>query len=135
MPDQQFPIGRRISVPGDFAEPVVLGSVRPPGDGFACRVRLSDGTADEAILSRDEAAALFGQQAAAPTSVKPADAEGIRLLLESSRIRRFCKYDRHFAVGDKRSVRLCETQPRNVLPCGHLSNQVPSRVSRSSFFE
>jgi hypothetical protein len=28
-----------------------------------CRVRLSDGTPDEAILSRDEAAAVFGRQA------------------------------------------------------------------------
>jgi hypothetical protein len=58
MPDQPFPIGRRIELPGHFAGPVVLESVRPLGDGFECRVRLSDGTPDEAILSRDEAAAV-----------------------------------------------------------------------------
>jgi SNF2 family DNA or RNA helicase len=98
MPDQEFPIGRRIDVPGHFAEPVVLESVRPLGDGFECRVRLSDGTPDEAILSRDEAAAVFGQQAEAPTSIKPADAESIRLLVESARIRLAYTHDRHFAV-------------------------------------
>ena len=98
MPDQQFPIGRRIELPGHFAQLVVLESVRPLGDGFECRVRLADGTPDEAILSRDEAAAVFGQQAEAPTSVKPADAESIRLLVESSRIRLAYTHDRHFAV-------------------------------------
>jgi hypothetical protein len=45
MPEQQFPLGRRILLPGHFAEQVVLESVRPLGDGFECRVRLSDGTA------------------------------------------------------------------------------------------
>jgi hypothetical protein len=75
MPEQPFPIGRRIHLPGHFAEPVVLESVRPLDDGFECRVRVPDGTPDEAALSRDEAATFFGQQAEAPTSVKPVDAE------------------------------------------------------------
>src|SRR5947208_8346657 len=98
MPEQPFPIGRRIELPGHFAEPVVLESVRPLGDGFECRVRLSDGTPDEAILSRNEADTVFGQQAAAPTSIKPVDAESIRLLVESARIRLAYTHDRHFAV-------------------------------------
>src|ERR1700693_40068 len=98
MPEQQFPIGRRIDLPGHFAGPVVLESVRLLGDGFECRVRLSDGTPDEAILSRDEAATVFGQQGDDPTSVKPADAESIRLLVESARIRLAYTHDRHFAV-------------------------------------
>jgi hypothetical protein len=98
MPDQQFPIGRRIELPDHSAQPLVLESVRPLGDGFECRVRLADGTPDEAILSRDEAAAVFGQQAEAPTSVKPADADSIRLLVESARIRLAYTHDRHFAV-------------------------------------
>ena len=34
MPDQPFPIGRRISLLEYFAEPVVLESVRALGDGF-----------------------------------------------------------------------------------------------------
>jgi superfamily II DNA or RNA helicase len=98
MPEQRFPIGCRIEVPGHFAAPVVLESVRPLGEGFECRVRLSDGTPDEAILSREEAAAVFGQQPEAPTSVKPVDAEGVRLLVESARIRLAYTHDRHFAV-------------------------------------
>lgn len=98
MSDQQFPIGRRIDLPGHFAEPVVLESVRALGDGFECRVRLSSGTPDEAILSREEAATIFGQQAKAPTSIKPVDAESLRLLVESARIRLAYTHDRHFAV-------------------------------------
>jgi superfamily II DNA or RNA helicase len=98
MPEQQFPIGRRIDLPGHFAEPVVLESVRSLGDGFECRIRLSDGTPDEAILSREEAATVFGRQAEAPTSIKPVDAESIRLLVESARIRLAYAHDRHFAV-------------------------------------
>ncbi len=98
MPEQPFPIGRRVDLPGHFAEPVVLESVRPLGEGFECRVRLSNGTPDEAILSREEAAAIFGQQSEAPTSIKPADPESLRLLVESARIRLAYAHDRHFAV-------------------------------------
>lgn len=98
MPAQQFPIGRRIDLPGHFAEPVVLESVRVLGDGFECRVRLSNGMPDEAILSPNEAATIFGRQAEAPTSLKPVDAESLRLLVESSRIRLAYTHDRHFAV-------------------------------------
>ena len=98
MAEPQFSIGRRIDLPGHFAGPVVLESVRPMGEGFECRVRLSDGTPDEAILSRDEAAAIFGQQAELPDWVKPVDAEGLRLIVESSRIRLAYTHDRHFAV-------------------------------------
>jgi superfamily II DNA or RNA helicase len=77
---------------------VVLEHVRPLGEGFECRVRLSNGVVDEAILSPSEAAAVFGQQPEAPTSIKPVDAEGLRLLVESSRIRLAYTHDRHFAV-------------------------------------
>ncbi len=98
MPERQFPIGRRIELPGHFAEPVVLESVRPLGNGYECRIRLADGTPDEAILSQDEAATIFGQQPEGPTSVRPVDAESIRLLVESSRIRLAYAHDRHFAV-------------------------------------
>jgi superfamily II DNA or RNA helicase len=94
----QFPIGQRVNLPGHFPEPVVLEGVRPIGSGYECRVRLLDGTPDEAILSRDEVAALFGQQVSAPAQVQPADAEKVRLLVVSSRIRVSFAHDRHFAV-------------------------------------
>lgn len=98
MPEQNFPIGRRIQLPGHFAEPVVLESVRKLPEGFECRVRLADGTPDEAILSAHEALTLFGQQSEAPESTTPVDAEKLRLLVESSRIRLAYTHDRHFAV-------------------------------------
>jgi superfamily II DNA or RNA helicase len=98
MSESQFPIGRRIELPGHFAEAVTLESVRPLGDGYECRVRLADGTPDEAVLGRDEAAIVFGQQSEAPTSIQPTDAESTRLLVESTRIRLAYAHDRHFAV-------------------------------------
>jgi len=72
--------------------------VRRIGCGWECRVRLPDGTPDEAILSAEEAAALIGQKAAARTRIPPADAEKVRLLVESARIRLAYAHDRHFAV-------------------------------------
>ena len=52
---RDFPIGQRISLPGHFPEPVVLEAVRSIGAGYELRVRLADGTPDEAILSLGEA--------------------------------------------------------------------------------
>ena len=78
MTDTAFPIGQRVTLPGHFPEPVVLEAVRPIGAGYECRVRLLDGTPDEAILSREEAAAAFGQTVAATTQVRPADADDER---------------------------------------------------------
>src|SRR5437016_832044 len=98
MSEAQFPIGQRINLPGHFPEPVVLEAVRPIGTGYECRVRLLDGTPDEAILSKEEAATLFGQKVATATKVRPADAEKTRLLIESARIRLAYAHDRHFAV-------------------------------------
>ena len=55
-----LPIGRQVTIPGHFSVPVVLEDARPLGAGYECRVRLPDGTLDEAILSREEAEALAG---------------------------------------------------------------------------
>jgi superfamily II DNA or RNA helicase len=98
MNEAEFPIGQRVNLPGHFPEPVVLESVRPIGDGFECRVRLSDGSPDETILSNEEASALLGQRIETAKSVTPVDAEKFRLLVESARIRLAYAYDRHFAV-------------------------------------
>jgi hypothetical protein len=50
----QLPIGRQVSLPGHFDLPVTLESARPLGKGFECRVRLHDGTLDEAVISEQE---------------------------------------------------------------------------------
>ncbi len=82
--EKQFPIGQRVSLPGHFSEPVSLEAARAIGSVFECGVRLADGTPDEAVLSPGEAAALIGATVAAPNAVQPADAEKIRLLVESA---------------------------------------------------
>ena len=60
--DDHFPIGQRILLPGHFVQPVTLEAVRKIGSSYECRVRLSDGTQDEAIITADEAAGLIGQR-------------------------------------------------------------------------
>jgi superfamily II DNA or RNA helicase len=95
---EKFPIGQRVSLPGHFLEPVTLEGIRFIGSGYECRVRLADGTPDEAILSLEEGAALAGQAIVTPSVVHPADAEKLRLLVESARIRLAYAHDRQFAV-------------------------------------
>jgi superfamily II DNA or RNA helicase len=97
-PENKSPLGQRIALPGHFLEPVTLEAIRFIGSGYECRVRLSDGTPDEAILSLDEAAALAGQVITTQAAIHPADPEKLRLLVESARIRLAYAHDRQFAV-------------------------------------
>lgn len=96
--ERQFPVGQRIMLPGHFLEPVTLEAVRFIGSGYECRVRLGDGTPDEAVLSLQEAEALAGQTLTVQANVRPSDAEKLRLLVESARIRLAYAHDRQFAV-------------------------------------
>jgi SNF2-related domain len=98
MGEEHFPIGQRITLAGHFPQPVVLEGVRPIGAGYECRVRLPDGTPDEAILSADEAEVLFAKSGKPTSQAVPADADKLRLLIESARIRLAYTHDRHFAV-------------------------------------
>ncbi len=97
-------IGNRISLPGHFDSPVLLEDARPLGAdgsiGYECRVRLPDGTLDEAVISAEEVAAVLaaGEGTEETTAVRPADPEKLRLLIESARIRLAYAYDRQFAV-------------------------------------
>src|SRR5437870_9749272 len=97
-PEDKFPLGQKITLPGHFLEPVTLEAIRFIGSGYECRVRLGDGTPDEAILSLEEAAALAGQVVTTQAVIHPADAEKLRLLVESARIRLAYAHDRQFAV-------------------------------------
>ena len=93
-------IGKRVSLTGHFDVPVILEEARPLGvngsAGYECRVRLPDGTLEEAVLRPDEAAAILGPDQMVTS--RPADAERLRLLVESARIRLAYAYDRQFAV-------------------------------------
>jgi len=93
-----FPIGQRITLPGHFVQPVTLETVRRIGSSYECRVRLADGTPDEAIITADEAAAILGKGLESSLRARPADAERIRLMVESARIRLAYAHDRQFAV-------------------------------------
>lgn len=138
MPENQFPIGQRINLPGHFPEPVVLEAVRAIGDGFECRVRLADGTPDETILSREEADTLLGQRADTPISVPPVDAEKFRLLVESARIRLAYAYDKHFAVslsGIRTLPHQIEAVYLKMLPQPRLRSRWKKRILSSNVSE
>src|SRR3990172_5380281 len=95
-------IGQRISLPGHFDVPVILEDARPLGpdgsSGYECRVRLPDGSLDEAVISTAEAASLAGIDRVLSPAVRPVDAEQLRLLVESARIRLAYAHDQQFAV-------------------------------------
>jgi superfamily II DNA or RNA helicase len=92
-----FPIGQKVNLPGHFNELVTLEGVREITGGFELRVRLADGSLEEAILSPDEAAGIARGIEGEPKT-KLEDAEKIRLLIESARIRLAYAHDPQFAV-------------------------------------
>jgi superfamily II DNA or RNA helicase len=96
--ENEFPINQKIRIPGHFEEPVTLEGIRQIGACYECRVRLSDGSPDETILSADEASALLGAKTSQAITVNPEDSEKIRILVESARIRLAYAHDKHFAV-------------------------------------
>jgi SNF2 family DNA or RNA helicase len=95
-------IGLRIILPGHFDAPVVLEDARPLGPddsaGYECRVRLPNGTLEEAVISADEVASIVGREQTDDEPATPVDAEKLRLLIESARIRLAYAYDQQFAV-------------------------------------
>ena len=94
---KELPIGEQVLLPGHFDGPVTLEAARPLTNGLECRVRLPDGTLEEAVLSEEEATAL-GKISADGTTPAVANAEDVRLLVESTRIRLAYAHDKHFAV-------------------------------------
>jgi len=94
----RFPIGQKVILSGHFDQVVTLEGVRPVGRGFECRVRLASGILDETVISEEEAHKLIGDTGGDASTVVPADAEQVRLLIESTRIRLAYTHDPHFAV-------------------------------------
>jgi superfamily II DNA or RNA helicase len=95
-------IGQRIFLPGHFDVPVVLEDARPLGSddsaGYECRVRLPDGSLEEAVISAEEVAAVLGKGPDEAKAETPVDAEKLRLLIESARVRLAYAHDQQFAV-------------------------------------
>ncbi|MGC8795257.1 MAG: hypothetical protein ACP5U2_17900, partial [Bryobacteraceae bacterium] len=79
-------IGQRISLPGHFDVPVILEEARLLGTsddaGYECRVRLPDGSLEEAVISAEEAAAILGAEIPEARTEAPVEAEKLRLLIE-----------------------------------------------------
>jgi SNF2 family DNA or RNA helicase len=91
-------IGKRISLPGHFQEPVTVEAVRPLGTGFELRVRLASGHLEETVLSEQEFQTLIQSAPGKADQGPSADPHHLRLLVESARIRLAYAYDRQFAV-------------------------------------
>jgi superfamily II DNA or RNA helicase len=95
-------IGQRIFLPGHFDVPVVLEDARPLGSddsaGYECRVRLPDGSLEEAVISAEEVVAVLGKGPEEVKAETPVDAEKLRLLIESARVRLAYAHDQQFAV-------------------------------------
>jgi superfamily II DNA or RNA helicase len=81
---------------------VVLEDARPLGSddssGYECRVRLPDGSLEEAVISAEEAATVLGQGPGEAKAETPVHAEKLRLLIESARVRLAYAHDQQFAV-------------------------------------
>jgi superfamily II DNA or RNA helicase len=95
-------VGRQVTLAGHFDVPVTLEDARPLGpdgaQGFECRVRLPDGSLEEAIISAAEAAAVLDAGPVGSSRRGTVDAGKLHLLVESTRIRLAYAYDRQFAV-------------------------------------
>jgi superfamily II DNA or RNA helicase len=95
-------IGQRIFLPGHFDVTVVLEDARPLGAddsaGYECRVRLPDGSLEEAVISAEEVVAVLGKEPDEVKAETPVDAEKLRLLIESARVRLAYAHDQQFAV-------------------------------------
>lgn len=93
----QAVIGRRVSLPGHFADPVVIESLEDYGDVLVLRVRTHRGEPKDATIERAQlTAALAESEHAGPQAV--VDPARQFLLVESHRIRLAYAYDPHFAV-------------------------------------
>ena len=121
----KLPIGARIQLPGHFDAPVILEDARPLPNGYECRVRLADGTLEEAVISKEEAAALTAGDQAGIAKTTLADAEKLRLLIESARIRLAFAHDRQFAV----SLSGIRTLPHQIEAVYHPRKSGPGKLA------
>ena len=91
-------VGRLLELPGHFVGAVTVEHARPLGAGAELRVRLPSGELDETVLSADDLASLHISRSEETAPRVPANAEKLRLLVESTRIRLAYAYDHQFAV-------------------------------------
>ncbi len=109
-----FLIGQHLSLTGHFDVPVLLEEARPLSSddsaSYECRVRLPNGSLEETVVSADEVTMLVNKKTVQAETVKPVEAEKLRLLIESARIRLAYAHDRQFAV----SLSAIRTLPHQI---------------------
>jgi len=88
MSEVVLPVGQRIRLPGHFPHPVVLKAVRPMGRGLSCASDARTGPRTRRFCQPRSATPCLRERGRHLTRVlTPADADKIRLLVESARIR------------------------------------------------
>ena len=85
-------------LPGHFVGEVLIEGVRSVGQNAEVRVRLSSGELDEAFLTENEIRVLLDTPQGSVVNNTAVDAEKLRLLVESTRIRLAYAFDKQFAV-------------------------------------
>ena len=98
QPGDSSIIGQKLLLSGHFEELVLIEAVRPLGSGFELRVRRANGHLEETVLSEAEYHELVKAASTPATNTVPVDAQHLRLLVESARIRLAYAYDKQFAV-------------------------------------
>ena len=98
MSDVSSLVGRRVHLVGHFVGDVVIEAARSLGSGAEVRVRLPDGELDEAVLTAEDLVGLLAAPATESQPTSAVDAEKLRLVIESTRIRLAYAFDRQFAV-------------------------------------
>ncbi|MFH1464778.1 MAG: helicase-related protein [Pseudomonadota bacterium] len=94
--DPASAIGRRVMLPGQFTDPVVIEAVEDWGEVLSLRVRTLRGEPKDALVERGAFEALVSVEE--PTAATWADPERVFLLVESARIRLAYAWDPFFAV-------------------------------------
>ncbi len=106
----KLPIGTSVSLPGHFEYSVILEEARWLGNCYECRVRLPDGSLEEVVISAQEAEDLAGAQVVREKGARLVEAEKLRTIIESARIRLAYAYDPQFAV----SISGIQTLPHQI---------------------
>jgi superfamily II DNA or RNA helicase len=91
-------IGCTLAIPGHFAQPVTIESVKPLGATAMLRVRTTEGRLEEAVLTDVELSELLSAVSKVSTDRSPYPGKELRLIVEARRIRLAYAYDPYFAV-------------------------------------
>ncbi len=96
--EAQFPLGQSVTLPGHFLEPVTLKAIRFIGSDTSAASGCPTDRQTKRSSRWRRPPRSSGQVVSAKATIHPTDAEKLRLLVESARIRFAYAHDRQFAV-------------------------------------